>query len=187
MKSSQEIYTQIEQVKKLVESGNNSDIKLNANGGNSILVVCPPEEEHVYIKASQQILSCDTYEMIDLNQLLIEYIGQHKEELLEKLFLLQSSIHQVFKSPQEEDDNDFYNYIIEKINTAYKADKIPFLYAVGSLYGTGIDNIQIIEHKTIMNAPLPLIILYPATDNKDKLMFLNTRAASKYRCIIIKK
>jgi len=186
MKSSQEICTQIEQVKKLVESGNNSDIKLNANGGNSILMVCPPDEEHMYIKASQQILSYGTYEMIDLNQLLIEYIGQYEKELLEKFNLLQSSIHQVFKSPPEENDDDFYNYIIEKINKAFKEGKVPFLYAVGSLYGTGIDNIQIIEHKTIMNATLPLVILYPATDTKDKLMFLNSRAASKYRCMIIK-
>ena len=186
MKSLQEIKAQIEQVKKLVEAGNKSDIKLNANGGNSILVVCPPDEEQMYIEASRETLSEASYEFIDLNQLLIEFIGQHKEEVLEKFDLLQSSVHQVFKSPPEENADDFFNYIIEKIRNTFKVGKVPFLYAVGSLYGSGIDNIQIIEHKTIMNAQLPLVILYPATDTKDKLMFLNSRAASKYRCMIIK-
>ncbi|QKG81081.1 hypothetical protein [Tenuifilum thalassicum] len=186
MKPLQEIKAQIEQVKKLVEAGNKSDIKLNANGGNSILLVCPPDQEHLFIDESRKTLSGDKYEMIDLNRLLIDFIGQHKEEVLEKFDLLQSSVHQIFKSPPEENDDDFFKYIIERINDAFKAGKIPFLYSVGALYGTGIDNIHIIEHEKIMKAQLPLVILYPATDTKDKLMFLNTRVASKYRCMIIK-
>jgi hypothetical protein len=186
MRTSQEINGQIEQVKKLVDSDNKTEIKLNANGGNSILVVCPPEQENVFIEKSREILSGNKYDFIDLNKLLIEFISQHKEEILEKFNLLQSSVHQIFKSPPEEKDNDFFNYIIDKINEAYASGKVPVLYSVGSLYGTGIDNIQIIEHEKIMNAKLPLVILYPATDTKDKLMYLNSRAASKYRCMIIK-
>jgi len=31
------------QVKRIVESNKRSEIRLNANGGNSILLVCPPE------------------------------------------------------------------------------------------------------------------------------------------------
>ena len=186
MKPLQEINTQIEQVKKLVEADNKSDIKLNANGGNSILVVCPPEQEHIFIELFQKNLPGDKYEMIDLNRLLIDFIGQHKEALLEKFNLLQSSVHQIFKVPPEENDDDFFKYIIERISDAFTAGKVPFLYSVGTLFGTGIDNIQIIEHEEIMKAQLPLVILYPATDTKDKLMFLNSRAASKYRCMVIK-
>ena len=185
MKSLSEIEPKIEQVKKLVESGDKSDIKHNANGGNSILLVCPPEEENLYIEASRKILSENVFEMIDINRLLIGFIGQHKEELLEKFNLLQSSVHQLFKSPPEEEEVDFFKTIIENIDKTFRAGKVPFLYGVGSLYGTGIDNIQIIENERIMQAPLPLVILYPARDTKDKLMFLNSRPASKYRCMII--
>ncbi len=186
MKALQEIKIQIEQVKNLVEANNNSDIRLNANGGNSVLLVCPPDQEQLYIKEARNALSQDRYEMIDLNQLLIDFIRQHKEELLKKFDLLQTSVHQIFKSPPEENDDDFFRYLIKRISEAFKTGKIPFLYSVGALYGTGIDNIQIIEHERIMKAQLPLVILYPATDTEDKLMFLNSRPASKYRCIVIK-
>lgn len=186
MKSLQEIKAQIEQVKKLVEAGNKSDLKLNANGGNSILLVCPPDQEQLFIEESQKTLSGNKYEMIDLNQLLIDFIKQHKEDILEKFNLLQSSVHQIFKSPPEENDDDFFKFILDRISAAFTANKVPFLYSVGVLYGARIDNIQIIEHESIMKAQLPLVILYPATDTKDKLMFLNSRAASKYRCMVIK-
>ena len=116
MKSLSEIEPKIEQVKKLVESGDKSDIKHNANGGNSILLVCPPEEENLYIEASRKILSENVFEMIDINRLLIGFIGQHKEELLEKFNLLQSSVHQLFKSPPEEEEVDFFKTIIENID-----------------------------------------------------------------------
>jgi len=89
MKALQEIKIQIEQVKNLVEANNNSDIRLNANGGNSVLLVCPPDQEQLYIKEARNALSQDRYEMIDLNQLLIDFIRQHKEELLKKFDLLQ--------------------------------------------------------------------------------------------------
>jgi hypothetical protein len=36
-----------------------------------------------------------------------------------------------------------------------------------------------------MKSKLPLVILNPATQDGDKLMFLNSRPASKYRCMII--
>ena len=40
----------ISQIKRLVESDKRSEIRLNANGGNSILLVCPPEHEYLYIE-----------------------------------------------------------------------------------------------------------------------------------------
>jgi hypothetical protein len=42
------------------------------------------------------------------------------------------------------------------------------------------------ENELVMKSKLPLIILYPATQEGDRLMFLNTRPASKYRCMIVK-
>jgi hypothetical protein len=186
MKPLSEIRYQIERVKKLIETDNKSEIKLEANGGNSILLICSPEEEYLFIEELHKFLPQDKYALIDVNHLLIEFIGKYKEEIMEKLNLLQSSVHQVFKAPAGEDDNDFFKYIIEKIKTSFEERKVPFLYSVGALYGTGIDNIHIMEHKDIMNAQLPLVILYPATMNNDRLMFLNSRPASKYRCALIR-
>ena len=42
----------INQTKRLVESDKRSEIRLNANGGNSILVVCEPKQEFDFIDNS---------------------------------------------------------------------------------------------------------------------------------------
>lgn len=182
---SRKIEEQLQQVKKLVEEPNSSSIKQRANGGNSILVVCPPEHEHKFIEMLKLKLSKELYEMIDLNRLLIDFINMHKQELLDKFNLLQSEVGQIFKSPPDEDSNDFFTYIINKVNESFGSGKIPFLYSVGALYGARIDNIHLIEHKIIMNSQFPLVILYPATIENGNLIFLCSRAASKYRCIIV--
>jgi len=59
------------------------------------------------------------------------------------------------------------------------------LIHTGALYGSGIDNIHIMEHPEVMQSHQPLIILYPATHEQDKLLFLGKRPASKYRCLMI--
>jgi len=41
------------------------------------------------------------------------------------------------------------------------------------------------ENELVMKAKSPLIILYPATQEGEQLMFLNSRPASKYRCMIV--
>ena len=40
----------ITQLKRIVQSDKRSEIRLNANGGNSILLVCPPELEYQFIE-----------------------------------------------------------------------------------------------------------------------------------------
>ena len=40
----------ITELKRIVESDKRSEIRLNANGGNSILLVCPPKLEFQYIE-----------------------------------------------------------------------------------------------------------------------------------------
>ena len=45
----------ITQVKRLVESDKRSEIRLNANGGNSILLVCPPNLEYQFIVKLNEI------------------------------------------------------------------------------------------------------------------------------------
>ena len=185
MNSSQEIENRLNQVKRLISEKNNSEIKLNANGGNSILLVCPPNQEIEYIETAKKILGNEECVFVDINKLLIEFLDQYKEEIEQKFKLLQSSIQQIFKNSENSNENDFYKYILEEIKRILNESKIPVIYSVGTLNGTKIENIHIIENKTVMKAKLPIIILYPATQIDDKLLFLNSRPSSKYRCMII--
>ena len=173
------------EVKKVVESDKRSEIRLNANGGNSILLVCPPEHEQYYISSLNKLFEETTYAFIDLNALLISFLEQHREELKESFELLKGSVHQIFKMPDGETGPDLFKHIIHAIQTAFNENRIPVLVHSGALYGTGIDNIHIMENDLVMKSNKPIIILYPASHDGEKLMFLNSRSSSKYRCMII--
>ena len=173
----------INQTKRLVESDKQSEIRLNANGGNSILIVCDPKQEGVFISKMTEMMDAKTYQIIDLNELLVNFVNTNKELLIETFELLQGSVSQVFKSTDEE--GDLFQHIIDVIANSFKNNKIPVLINTGALYGSHIDNIHIMEHEVVMKSSLPLIVLYPATTDGDKLLFLSKRPASKYRCMII--
>lgn len=172
-------------LKRLVESDKRSEIRLNANGGNSILLVCPPSQEHTYVEQITSMLDKEMYDVIDLNDILINYVQSNIEELGELFELLKGSIHQIFKSPGNEIETDLFTQIIDRIHQSFNTNRIPVLLHSGALYGSGIDNIHLMEHEMVMKSKFPLIILYPATEEGDKLMFLDSRPASKYRCMII--
>jgi len=173
------------ETKRVVESDKRSEIRLNANGGNSILIVCEPIRESEYIAAIRKLMDSGVYAIIDLNEALVEFVDSNKESLDELFELLKGSVHQIFKAPNGEEANDLYKLIIEKIKTAYSNGKIPVLVNTGALYGSGIDNIHVMENEFVMKSSTPLIILYPATKDKDNLLFLSKRHASRYRCMII--
>ncbi|MDP8218302.1 MAG: hypothetical protein P9M03_06210 [Candidatus Theseobacter exili] len=127
----------------------------------------------------------EIYEIIDLNDVLNDYVESNKEDLSDSFELLKGSLHQIFKSPDGEDGKDLFSLVINKISSSILSDKIPVLIHAGALFGSGIDNIHIMENALIMKASLPLIILYPATKDKDAILFLGKRPASKYRCMIV--
>lgn len=173
------------EAKRIVESDRRSEIRLNANGGNSLLIVCNPMKEPDYIVGLHQLLPAANYSIIDLNECLTDFVTNHKAELMELYNLLQSTTHEIFKAPAGEESKDLFKEIILRIENAFKQDKVPVLIKTGSLYGTGIHNIHIMENEIVMKAALPLIILYPATIEPDRIMFLGKCPASKYRCMII--
>lgn len=175
----------IQMTMRLVESNENSHICLNANGGNSILIVCEPLKEIDYIEAIRTLMTADKYEIIELDKLLSQFVVENKEDIEDGFELLKGSIHQIFKTPSGEEGSDFLGLILQAIAESLKANKIPVLINAGSLYGSQISNIHIMENELIMRAALPLIILYPATKEHDKLMYLGKRPASKYRCMIV--
>ncbi len=173
------------QTKRLVESDKRSEIRLNANGGNSIMIVCDPGRELEYIQSIRQLMEEDTYKVIDLNDILNNFVSANQDDLEAYFSLLKGSVHQIFKSPEHETGPDLFGQIISAVNQATSLGKIPVLIRTGCLYGSGIDNIHIMEHESVMRSSLPLIILYPATKQGDMLLFLSQRPASNYRCMII--
>lgn len=175
----------IAQVKRIVESDKKSEIRLNANGGNSILLVCPPEMEYEFVQKIYSLMDESNYSIIDLNEILISFVNDNKSDIEQSFELLKGSIHQIFKAPSGEISADLFNQILEAIKNAIDRDKIPILIHNGAIYGSGIDNIHLMESELVMNATKPLIILYPATQDGEQLMFLNSRPASKYRCLIV--
>ncbi len=175
----------IEATMRLVETTESSHISLNANGGNSVLVICEPLKEIEYIEAMKALMLPSKYDIIELEKLLNQFVMENREDIELGFELLKGSIHQIFKAPQGEEGPDFLGLILKAISESIQIGKIPVLINAGSLYGSGISNIHIMENELIMKAPLPLIILYPAIKVQEKLMYLGKRPASKYRCMIV--
>lgn len=173
------------EAKRLVESDRRSEITHHAKGGNTILLVSEPMSEFEYIQQMKELLPSEAYTLIDLNECLVDFVNSNKAELEGLYELLQSATHQIFKAPVGEESNDLFKEIIKKIQDTLLQDKVPVLINTGALYGTGIHNIHIMENEIVMKAALPLIILYPATIEPDRIMFLGKYPASKYRCMII--
>lgn len=185
MINSLEIDNIIVKTMNIAEDKSTSDIKLNGNGGNSILLICEPHKESHYVESITKLMKVETYQIIDLNQIIVNFVINNKEYIEECFEVLRSSIHQIFKLPDNEEGLDIYHLIIQKIEQSFNEKKIPVLINTGALYGTQIENINIMENKTVMTSNLPLIFLYPATKEFDKLKFLSTRTSSKYRCMVV--
>lgn len=177
--------SKIQDLEKAVRAYGENNIKLSANGGNSMLFMCPPLEENEYIRLMRQNLDEERYAFIDVNQLLVRFIDENEEEIKLKYDLLKNSSSQIFKLPYGEEGNDLFQMIIQAIVEVYGQNKIPVLVRVGALNGTDIENIHIMENKVVMQGKNPLIILYPADKKNEEIMFLGIRAASKYRCMVI--
>jgi hypothetical protein len=90
----------ITQVLRLVNSDKRSEIKLNANGGNSVLVVCPNSLEYQFIDKIYSMMPTGTFQVIDINEILISFVEEHQAGIDEMFDLLKGSVHQIFKAPK---------------------------------------------------------------------------------------
>jgi|APLak6261660231_1056022.scaffolds.fasta_scaffold00152_3 hypothetical protein len=163
---------------------NQDQLRKQANGGNSILFSFPPNEEHLYITQAKQHYQ-DQAAFIDASQLLVKFIdGTGWDAFKEYYTDFQSTPHIIFQSDDPSDD--LFDLIINEIQAACHNDKIPFLIRIGCLYGTGIENVNIMENKVVMSLKHPLVIFYPSRIEEDNLYFLNFKPASKYRCVLVK-
>jgi hypothetical protein len=159
-------------------------LRRQANGGNSILFSFPPHEEHIYIAQAKNIYG-DKAVFIDVSQVLVKFIEMDGWEAFREYYNnYKDTPHLIFRS--DDPAPDLFDLIIGEIKQACNNDKIPFLIRAGCLYGTGIDNVNIMENKAVMALPHPLVIFYPSKIEDDNIYFLGFKPASKYRCTLVK-
>ena len=163
---------------------NRNQLRREANGGNSILFTYPPHEEKLYIHKAKELLLNTEFKFIDIAALLIEFIDADGWDDFKDYYEdFSLTPHIVFNS----DDGaiDLMDLIIREILEADSSNLTPVLMRTGTLYGTGIENVNIMEHNSVMGLKQPLIIFYPVKIENDNILFLNFKPASKYRCTII--
>ncbi len=163
---------------------NRDQIRLAANGGNTVLFVYPPSDENNYIQKALETFPDAAF--IDMRKCLVEFIdsiGWEEFKGFYQDYLGQPDV--VFTD--SEDDPKLEGLVIRKIKAAKEQGKVPFLIHTGALYGTGIENIHIMQHPSVMRFDTPLVIFYPAIEKSEtELDFLGVKPASKYRCKMVK-
>jgi hypothetical protein len=164
---------------------NQDQLRRQANGGNSILFSYPPNEERQYIEKARKLYANEVT-FIDVSKLFVQFIDDNEgwESFRDYYKDFENTPHLVFCS--DDPSTDLFDLIINEIEDACRNDKIPFLIRTGCLFGTGIGNVNIMEHKTVMSLHHPLVIFYPSMIEDDSIYFLNTKPASKYRCTLVK-
>jgi hypothetical protein len=163
---------------------NQDQLRRQANGGNSILFSYPPNQEKQYIDKAKAIYA-DSASFIDISKLLVQFIDEDGWASFSEYYNdFKNTPHLIFHS--DDPTPDLFDLIITEIENACQNDKIPFLIRTGCLFGTGIENVNIMEHKTVMNLSHPLVIFYPSKIEDDNIYFLNFKPASKYRCSLVK-
>ena len=161
---------------------NRTQLRRSANGGNTVLFVYPPGEEEEYISEAQTRYPDGHF--IDIAELLVKSIDSVGLNDFKEFYQNHISTPDVVFT--NEDPNCLFSLIINEICAASQVGKTTFLIHTGALEGTGIENVNIMEHKSVMSQGIPLVIFYPATTKNSELLFLNHKPASKYRCKLVK-
>lgn len=163
---------------------NQDQLRSKSNGGNSILFSYPPDEDKQYIEKSKEFFASKAA-FIDISNLFVKFIDNDGWDSFKEYYTdFENTPHLVFHS--DDPSKDLFDMIIDEIQKACEADKIPFLIRTGCLFGTGIENVNIMENKVVMSLPHPLVIFYPSKVEDDNIYFLNFKHASKYRCMVVK-
>lgn len=163
---------------------NLDQLKKKANGGNSIVFSYPPEEEQLYVTKARELF-LENAAFIDISKLFVKLIDEDGWESFKKYYLeFKDTPHVVFRS--DDPGSNLFDKIIEEVRAACKSNKLPFLVRTGCLHGTGIENVNIMENRSVMNLSHPLVIFYPSRIEDDNLFFLNFKPASKYRCTLVR-
>lgn len=167
----------------ILKDKSRESFRMDAHGGNTVIFTYPPKEEEKYLNRIKKDYS-DAY-FVNIAKLFVQFIDKTGyDEFIEAYKQYGSEPEKLFKSSI--DPNDFYNLILNELKKAIEKNKMAIIIRTGALYGTGIENISIMEEEIVYQMGKPLIIMYPAEVSDDKkLKFLNCRVASGYRAITI--
>lgn len=165
-----------------------TQLKLEANGGNSILFVYPNEEDHLYVAEAKRRFR-DKAIFVDVAQALTDYqeeMGMDKFNRIAKRMGNNVYYRQLPDGNVAQDC--FFNYLINVVKVASSYNKPVFLIGTSAIANKGFSNINIMEHPTVKSSKQPLIYFYPSLQEGDKIYFLGDKnhVASKYRCLVIK-
>jgi hypothetical protein len=159
-------------------------VRRQSNGGNSILFSYEPDEEKLYIEKAFEIFG-EKVVFIDISKLFVYFIDSFGWQSFKEYYQdFKNTPYVVFRS--DDTSVDLFDMIINEIQSASENGKIPFIVRTGCLFGTGIENVNIMEHKAVMSLPVSLVIFYPAKFEDENLYFLNFKPASRYRCLLLK-
>lgn len=161
---------------------NRTQLRRSANGGNTVLFVYPPAEEEDYIAEAKELYTDGHF--IDVRKLFVKSIDFVSLNDFKDFYQSHISTPDVVFT--NEDPSCLFSLIINEICAASLDGKTTFLIHTGALEGTGIENVNIMEHKSVMSQGIPLVIFYPASYRNDGLLFLNHKPSSKYRCKLVK-
>lgn len=168
-------------LKTALHAGNRNQLRRDANGGNTILFVFNPIEEDRYLEKAKELYPEAGF--IDISRLFVRYIDQIGWDDFREFYCnYETCTEQVFNN---DGDDNLFRMIISAVEAAAGRGKIPFIVRTGALYGTGILNQHIMDDKTVLNLKQPVVFFYPAKIEKDDLLFLNFKPASRYRCKIV--
>jgi hypothetical protein len=183
MLSSKTIDEKFNDLRFILKNKSRQSFKMDAQGGNSIILTYPPKEEKKYLNRIKKDYPNAYY--INIANLFIKFIDTiGYDDFVEAYKEYSSEPENLFKSSL--DTNDFYQLILSELKKAITENKMAIIIRTGALFGTGIENISIMEENIIYQMEKPLIIMYPAeVSEENKLKFLNCRVASGYRAITI--
>lgn len=165
-----------------LHEGSRTQLKRSANGGNTVLFVYPPAEEEEYIAKARELYPDGHF--IDIAELFVKSIDSVGIDDFKQFYKDHITTTDVVFT--NDDPNSLFSLIVCEICQASLYGKTTFLIHTGALEGTGIENVNIMEHKAVMAQGIPLVIFYPSTYKNDELLFLNHKSASKYRCNLVK-
>ncbi len=160
-----------------------TQLRLDANGGNSILFVYPNEEDSLYITEAKRRFNGKAI-FVDVAKALTDYqeeIGMETfKELEEELGV------EVYYRKGATDT--FFEYLVNRSTLSSSTKLKVLLFATSAIANKGFSNINIMEYPAVKLAKQPLVYFYPSVQEGDKIYFLGDKnhVASKYRCRVIK-
>ena len=165
-----------------------TQLKLDANGGNSILFVYPNEEDNQYVAEAKRRFR-DNAIFVDVAQTLTDFQEEMGMETFKELEEEIGTDVYYRKDPDGKPVEDtFFKFLTDRMTLAAQHGHPVFLIGTSALVNKGFSNIDIMEHESVKTAPQPLVYFYPSTIEGEKIYFLgdHNHVASKYRCRVIK-